>query len=197
DKYHPDSIRYFILANGPEKRDADFTWREFINSHNGELLGAWGNFVNRTLAFIYKYFNAAVPEGGLNPEINAKITEMYRIIGTLIEKGSIKEALDTAFESVRFGNKYFDAEKPWDTRKTNTAHCSDAIYTCVQMIANLAVMLEPFLPFSSAKIRNWLSLDNSWSVKFIPAGFIIPEPEILFERLDKKAVDEQNSEQTN
>ena len=191
DRYHPDSIRYFILASGPEKRDTDFTWREFVNSHNGELLGAWGNFINRTLAFIFKYFNASVPTGKLNAEINAKITEAYQVAGALIEKGSLREAIDMLFEFVRYGNKYFDTEKPWETRNTNIEHCSDAIYNCVQMIANLAVLLEPFLPFSSAKIREWLSIENSWSVKSVPIGFVIPKPEILFERLDKKVVDEE------
>ena len=191
DRYHPDSIRYFILASGPEKRDTDFTWREFINSHNGELLGAWGNFVNRTLAFIFKYFDAVVPSGKLNSDINTKITEAYNVIGKLIENGNLRDALDTAFEFVRFGNKYFDTEKPWETRNTNVECCSDAIYNCVQMIANLAVILEPFLPFSSAKIMDWLSIESSWSVKIVSVGFLIPEPEILFERLDKKVVAEE------
>jgi len=110
DRYHPDSIRYFILANGPEKRDTDFTWREFVNNHNGELLGAWGNFVNRTLAFVHKYFDALVPNGELNLEIYAKTAELYKTIGLLIESGNLKEALNTVFEFVRYGNKYFDAQ---------------------------------------------------------------------------------------
>ena len=191
NRYHPDSIRYFMIANGPEKRDTDFTWREFINSHNGELLGAYGNFVNRTLAFVYKYFNSIVPEGKPHPEINVKITELYQTAGNLIENGSLKEAIDTVFEFVRFGNKYFDTERPWETRTVNNKNCSETIYNCVQIIANLAVLLEPFLPFSSSRIRSWLSINNEWSVKSIPSGISIPEPEILFERLDKKVVDEE------
>jgi methionyl-tRNA synthetase len=191
DRYNPDSIRYFIFANGPEKRDADFTWREFVNSHNGELLGAYGNFVNRTLAFVHKYFNAAVPEGSLRPDISRKISELYIVVGKLIEGGNLKEAIDTIFEFVRFGNKYFDTEKPWEARNTNMKSCSDTLYNCVQIIANLAVLLEPFLPFSSEKIIQWLSIENGWSVKNVPVGFSISVPEILFERLDKKIVDEE------
>jgi methionyl-tRNA synthetase len=191
DRYHPDSIRYFILASGPEKRDTDFTWREFVNSHNGELLGAWGNFVNRTLAFIYKYFNAVVPEGKLNSEISKKTSDLYPVIGSLIENGNLKESLDAVFEFVRFGNKYFDTEKPWETRNSDTDKCRQTIFNCVQLIANLAVLLEPFLPFSSSKIKSWLSIKNGWTVKSVPSGFLIPEPEILFERLDKKIVDEE------
>jgi len=191
DRYHPDSIRYFILTSGPEKRDSDFTWREFINSHNSELLGAYGNFVNRTLVFVYKYFDATVPNGKLNIEISQKITDLYQSIGGLIEDGRLKEAIDTIFEFVRFGNKYFDTKRPWETRNSNIKKCSEAMYNCVQIIANLAVLLEPFLPFSSAKMRKWLDIENCWSVKVVPSGFLIPEPEILFERLDKKVADEE------
>ena len=191
DRYHPDSIRYFILANGPEKRDTDFTWQEFVNSHNGELLGAWGNFVNRTLAFIHKYYDALIPNGKTDPEISTKIAELYQTTGELIEEGRLKEALGTVFEFVRHGNKYFDTKRPWETRTTDIISCNNAIYNCVQMIANLSVLLQPFLPFSSAKINNWLAIENSWSTKNIPAGLVIPTPEILFERLDKKIADEE------
>ena len=191
DRYHPDSIRYFLLANGPEKRDTDFTWREYVNNHNGELLGAWGNFVNRTLAFIHKYFDASVPNGKLNSDLNTKTIAMYQTVGALIESGGMKEALNTIFEFIRYGNKYFDSKKPWETRNTDIKNCSDTIYNCVQMIANIAILLEPFLPFSSSKIRGWLAVENDWVIKNVPAGLSIPKTEILFERLDKKVVDDE------
>ena len=191
DRYHPDSIRYFILANGPEKRDTDFTWREFVNSHNGELLGAWGNFINRTLAFVHKYLDGTVPEGKVDLKIGKKLPELYKTVGLLIENGSLKEAIDTAFEFVRAGNKYFDTRQPWITRETDMASCRSTIFTCVQMIANLSVLLEPFLPFSSAKIINWLDIPTGWGVKNVSAGFKVPEVEILFQRLDKKIVEEE------
>ncbi len=190
-RYDPDSIRYFFIANAPEKRDADFSWREFINSHNNELLGAYGNFVNRTLVFIYKYFKGVVPDGKISGEINSRIGGLYKDTGKMIEKGSLKDALDAVFEFVRSGNKYFDSEKPWETRNSDINACYTTIFTCVQIIANLSVLLEPFLPFSSGKIRNWLSVGSDWSEKSVPAGFIIPEPEILFERIDKKVIDEE------
>jgi len=191
DNYHPDSIRYFILSSGPEKRDTDFSWKEFVNSHNGELLGAWGNFVNRTLAFIYKYFDAVVPNGELNSDINTKTMELYQNVGDLIENGKLKESLDTLFEFVRFGNKYFDTEQPWKTRTADIDSCYNSIFNCVQMIANLSVMLEPFLPFSSSKVKSWLSVEAGWTFKSVPAGYLIPEPGILYERLDKKVADEE------
>jgi len=191
DRYHPDSIRYSMIASGPEKRDTDFTWREFVNSHNGELLGAYGNFVNRTLAFTWKYLGAYVPEGILVSEIETKIREQFHVIGTLIEAGDLKEGINTAFELVRFGNKYFDSEQPWTTRNTDMTSCNHTIYNCIQLIANLAVLLEPFLPFSSSKIKGWLAVENGWKMQHVSTGFIIPEPEILFERMDKKIINEE------
>lgn len=191
DRYDPDSIRYFLIANGPEKRDTDFSWREFVFSHNGELLGAYGNFVNRTLMFIYKYFDAAVPYGKNDQHVFLKIGESFPTVGAMIENGDLKEAIDTIFSLTRFGNKYFDERKPWETRNTDIYSCNDTIFNCVQIIANLAVLLEPFLPFSSAKIRKWLALDSLWTQKSVSGGFLIPEPEILFSRLDKKIIEEE------
>lgn len=190
-RFDPDSIRYFFIANGPEKRDTDFSWREYVNRHNGELLGAYGNFVNRTLAFIFKHFEAFVPDGTLSAEIALRIESLYLVVGKLIENGNLKEAIETIFEFVRFCNKYFDTQRPWETRQTDISSCCNTLFTCVQMIGNLAILLEPFLPFSSAKIRDWLKLNNAWKSNQIPAGFLIPAPEILFERLDKKIVDEE------
>jgi methionyl-tRNA synthetase len=189
NRYHPDSIRYFMIAKGPERRDSDFSWREFVNSHNGELLGAYGNFVHRVLAFIYNYVDAAVPEGLWDSEIETRVAALYLNVGTLIENGVLKEAIDTIFDFARFGNKYFDTEQPWRTRQTDIAACHNTLFNCVQIIANLAVLLEPFLPFSSGKVKGWFGLDSGWSVRRISAGFVVPQPDLLFERIDKAVVD--------
>jgi methionyl-tRNA synthetase len=153
DRYDPDSIRYFMIANGPEKRDTDFSWREYVNSHNSELLGAYGNFINRTLAFIQKHFEGKVPAGTPDEEIQAKISGLYAAVGDKIEKGLLKDALDELFEFVRGSNRYFDQQKPWETRHTDVAACAHTLYNCVQIISNLAVLLNPFLPFSSRKVQ--------------------------------------------
>lgn len=189
DRYDPDSIRYFFLANGPEKKDADFSWREFVNSHNGELLGAYGNFVNRSLAFIRKYWNGVVPGGRTNAGIASAIASLYQTTGSLIEKGAFKDALNGIFEFVRQANKYFDTETPWITRTSDQEACRNTLYQCVQMIANLAVLLRPFLPFSSEKICGWLSLDDKWQLHEVQGGYYLPEIQILFERIDKSAVE--------
>ena len=191
DNFDPDSIRYFLITNGPEKRDTDFTWREYVNSHNGELLGAYGNFANRNLAFITKYFSGVVPEGILDTEISLKLDALFPAAGDRIENGAFKEALDGIFEFVRWSNKYFDSQKPWETRTAAPQECENTLYNCVQIIANLAVLLKPFLPFSSEKVQRWLGLNDLWKPQYITSGYILPETGILFERIDKSRVEEE------
>ncbi len=191
ENYDPDSIRYFFITNAPEKRDTDFSWREFICSHNGELLGAYGNFVNRTLVFINKYCESKIPNGIINGNVNERITEIFVSVGDKIETGNFKDALDEIFEFVRSSNKYYDAEKPWETRITDLDKCNSSIFNCVQIIANLSVLLKPFLPFSSTKIQKWLSIGDDWCPKFIESGNVIPMVDILFQRIDKSVIDEE------
>jgi len=193
DRYDPDSLRYFLIANGPEKRDADFSWREYINSHNGELLGVYGNFVNRCLVFITKYFSGTVPDGEWNGEIEKHIVGIYPAVGEKIEQGNFKDGLAEIFELVRYANRYFDQEKPWSTRNDDPAACRNTLFNCAQIIANIAVLLEPFLPFSSAKIIGWLNLSGRWNPQYIGKGAVIPTTEILFERIDKKVIEEESS----
>lgn len=187
-RYEADSLRYYLLANGAEKRDADFSWQGFITSHNNELLGAWGNFVNRTLIFITKYLDGRVPDGSLEKGLEEEIDRLYDEIGKKVEGGRFKEAIDDIFAFVRFSNKYFDLGKPWITRNTSLRDCQDTLYNCVQLIVNLAVLLKPFLPFSSEKVLGWFLLDSSWKRKTVPTGFVIPETEILFRRIDRERI---------
>lgn len=191
DRYDPDSIRYFLISNCPEKRDTDFSYHEFIKRHNGELLGAYGNFAHRSLVFIHKYFDGAVPEGDYNQEIKKGIASLYDKVGACIADGDIKHGLELIFEYIRWSNKYFDDEKPWITRSEDIEECGNTLYNCVQIIANLAVLLKPFIPFSSEKIIEDLRIDDSWQLKRIEAGYSIGKPEVLFERIDKKVAVEE------
>lgn len=188
-RYHPDTIRYFFIANGPEKRDADFSWREFIERNNSELVGVWGNFVNRTLAFIVKYLDGRIPEGITDIEISNRIEKGFEIVGRKIEKGNFKDAIDEAFELARFGNKYYDTKTPWKTRATDPEDCGNTLFNCVQLIANISELLTPFLPFSSAFIERWLGYDFSWNPVEIQAGRMLPDISVLFKRIDKSAAD--------
>ena len=193
ERYEPDSLRYFFIANGPERKDSDFSWRDYVNSHNGELVGAYGNLINRSLVFISKYLDNRVPEGVLANGIAERLESIYKDVGDKIEQTRFRDAIDTIFELVRFGNKYFDTEKPWETRCTDLERCQNTLYNCVQIIANLAVLLEPFLPFTSEKVSGWLKLSNEWKPQYISSGYELPEVELLFNRIDKKVIVEEIS----
>lgn len=185
DVYQPDAIRYFLIANGPEKRDTDFSKVEFVKSVNGELLGTYGNFVNRSLIFIQKYFDGVVPEGQTDPSVQGELNILYGKVARLFEAGRLKDALDTVFEQLRRANKFFDEKEPWNTRTQNPPACRNTLYNCVQIIANVSVILAPILPFSSEKIARWLGIDLSWGYKVVPEGRRLPEIEVLFNRLEK------------
>ena len=194
EKYNIDSLRYFFIINGPEKRDTDFSWREFVNKNNGELLGVYGNLVNRTLVFLKKYFNSEVPKGQLNSKIKGDIDTLYKEIGILMEGGNLKISVEKIFDFTRSINKYFDDTAPWITINTNKIKCTDTIYNCLVAIVNIANLLHPFLPFSSAKIKEWLNCNsNTWEYIEIEIGNRIKEFDILFERLDKSIIDEELS----
>ncbi|SDY00335.1 methionine--tRNA ligase [Paenibacillus sp. CF384] len=193
-RYQPDSIRYFLIANGPERRDTDFSWREFIHSHNGELLGAFGNFVNRTLAFIAKSFDGRVPAGELSDEWKQILMELYRDSGALIEEGRLKEALELIFARIRHANKYFDEQKPWVQIKENPEACGFTLHTCAGIIANLANLLQPFIPFSCERIRTFLFLEQpAWKLITVPANQQIQSISLLFERIDPKRIEEEEA----
>ncbi|MBB4822859.1 methionyl-tRNA synthetase [Sporosarcina luteola] len=191
ERYHPDSLRYFLTANAPENRDADFSWREFIYSHNSELLGAYGNFVNRTLKFIEKSYDSIVPIEEINPSIQQAISALYPAVRSLIERGDSKEALETIFHFVRHANKYFDDEQPWKQVKEDSEACDRTMATCVYMIANLAQLLSPFLPFSSEEVKQMLGLPSlAWqeiNPKIEKLGAISP----LFERIPIERIHEE------
>ena len=193
-RYQPDSIRYFLIANGPEHRDTDFSWLDFINRHNGELLGAFGNLVNRTLAFIEKSFDGKVPEGNLEEDWRKIIEQSYADTGTLIEQGRLKEALASVFRVVRQANKFYDERKPWLQIKNDPEACGRTLHTCVQIIANLANLLQPFIPFACDRIRDFLALDEpGWSRCHVPVNRTICQLAKLFERIDPSRIEEEMS----
>lgn len=182
--YNPDAIRYFFMANGPEKRDADFSWGEFQRQNNAELVGAWGNLVNRTLAFAVKFLDCQVSPERIEDGIRERIRRLYKSVGTQIERGAFREALEEIFEAVRFGNTYYDAEQPWKTRISNRQRCANTIGNCAYLIANMAVLLHPFLPFSSSKVMKWLGVGPQWEAQDMGVEVIPRDISILFCRID-------------
>ncbi|MFJ7972014.1 methionine--tRNA ligase [Psychrobacillus sp. NPDC096389] len=187
--YHPDSLRYFLTVNAPENRDTDFSWREFIYSHNSELLGAFANFVNRNLKFIEKSFDSMVPQVKVAMTIQNDISSLYQSVGELIETGHFKKAIETIFEAVRAANRYFDERQPWVTVNDDKAHCEETLATCVYILQNFGQLLQPFLPFSSKEIEKMLNTSfNTWNViEKLPSQITDIEP--LYERIDVKKIE--------
>lgn len=212
EHYDADSIRYFFIANGPEKRDSDFSWREFIGCHNAELVNQLGNLVHRTLVFLKKSYDLKVPLGSLEPFIQSSIEGAYSLAGKSIEEGSFREAIESVTHLVRLGNRYFDEQKPWVTVKEDRPVCDQALFNLLQVIANLSLLLEPFIPFTSKKLTALLNLTfctdtppphstslailHSWAPVYVPPGHSLNEPIPLFQRLDAKRVEEEQERLT-
>ena len=191
DHYDADSIRLYFLAFGPETKDADFSWENFITFHNGQLLGAYGNFVNRTLAFINKYCDSIVPKGTIDPAVEDAIDTAFSDTSDAIERGNFRDAIKHIFALVNFANKYYDENKPWVTRTENPEACNELLFNCVQIITNLAVLFAPFIPASSEKVSSWLKTDLSWEKKEVAGAITIPAVEVLYQRIDKKRIKEE------
>ncbi|MBM7655598.1 methionine--tRNA ligase [Neobacillus cucumis] len=191
EKYEPDSIRYFLTINAPENRDADFSWKEFIYSHNSELLGAYGNFVNRTLKFIEKSFEGLIPDKDINSNIKDKVNLLYIEVGHCIETASFKQGLEKVFELVRFSNKYFDEQQPWKQIKDDTESCKQTLADCVYLVANLAHILTPFLPFSSEKVKSLISTTETEWRAFLVEPQRLSHVEPLFKRIDPVRIEEE------
>jgi methionyl-tRNA synthetase len=191
ERYQPDSIRYFLTINAPENRDADFSWKEFIYSHNSELLGAYGNFVNRTLKFIEKSYDGVIPEKEITLNIQDKVNRLYKEVGYCIETTSFKQGLEKVFELVRFSNKYFDEQQPWKQIKDDTESCKQTLADCVYLIANLSHILTPFLPFSGEKVKEMINTTKTdWSAFFVKSQHL-SKVEPLFERIDTVRIEEE------
>lgn len=191
ESYDPDSIRYFLTINAPENRDADFSWKEFIYSHNSELLGAYGNFVNRTLKFIEKSFEGDIPDKVISSEIQDKVMRLYNEVGHCIENAAFKQGLEKVFELVRFSNKYFDEQQPWKQIKEDTESCKFTLANCVYLIGNLAHILTPFLPFSSGKVKEMLNIKELEWGAFVVKAQHLSKVEPLFERIDLAKIEEE------
>jgi len=188
ERYHPDSIRYFLTINAPENRDTNFSWREFIYSHNSELLGAYANFVNRTLKFIQNQLTGEVPRSAVDSRIQNRVELLYHQVGEAIEAARIKQALEEIFECIRYANKYFDEQQPWRAEEEQR---DTTIATCVFLIVNFAQLLHPFLPHSSEEVRKMLHHTQfSWRlITNLPLSIENVNP--LFERIDIKAITEE------
>ena len=180
-EYNIDSIRYFFLSNGPEKKDSNFSLDEFKQVHNSDLVNKFGNFVNRTLKF--KGLEK-VEVNKLDEEIRKIVLETYENVSKSIGKLEFRNAIEEIMKLVEFGNKYYDETKPWVLYKENMDEFKKVIYNCTYIIANLANLFEPVMPEASKKIQKYLDIDTSkWGEIEVKEEIKLDNLEPLFERI--------------
>ncbi len=195
-----DVLRYVLTANAPETKDNDFTWRDFQNRNNSELVAIFGNFVNRAVVLTHKYFDGTVPAAGTLEEADkdalAEIADTCGRLTENLENFHFREALKEAMNIARTGNRYLQETEPWKVAKTDMARTATVLNTALQICANLAVAFEPFLPFSAGKLSRMLGLtDLKWAdlgrADLIAAGSTIGQPELLFEKIEDDIIQAQ------
>lgn len=191
-----DSIRYYMIANGPETKDINFTLNDFIQIHNKFLVGVFGNFVNRNLSYINKKFDGNIPNGKVDETIKALTEETFDKVGGLIEQGKLRQAVETAMAYVGAGNKYYDDNKPWIQVVEDINGFNNTTYTCVYMMANMANLFAPFMPETCLKIKQKLALNEEvkWEAVDIGENLKVQNGDLLFERLQLIATAQQTSE---
>ena len=195
-----DVLRYVLCANAPETKDNDFTWKDYQARNNNELVAVLGNFVNRALVLTQKYYGGVVPACGELTEYDKQtIAELSTIKASLennIENYRFREALKDAMNFSRIGNKYLADSEPWKVVKTDTERVKTILYIALQITANIATAIEPFMPFSAAKILGMLAVekfgwDSLGSMELIPAGHTIGTPTLLFEKIEDEVIQRQ------
>lgn len=181
EKYNADSLRYYLINNGPEKKDTNFSTEHFETTHNSEILNKYGNLVNRVLKF--KELEE-ISDGVLNSEVDKELDKVYKEVSFAVEKLEFKEATDKVMQFVEYANKFYDDQKPWIQKKEDIKAFNDTIYTCAVIIANLSNLFEPFMPFSSEKIRKYLKLPApKWEKISVKSGIKLNNIEALFNRI--------------
>jgi methionyl-tRNA synthetase len=197
-----DVLRYTLTANAPENKDNDFTWKDFQAKNNNELVAIFGNFINRVVVLTNKYYEGIVPApndfSDIDEDVLAAIKEFPNTIGKSIERYRFREASQELMNLARLGNKYLADEEPWKVIKLDEERVQTIMYVALQISAALAVVSEPFLPFTSSKLKNILNIDTilSWenvakNAILLPETHQINKAELLFSKLEDKAIEAQ------
>jgi methionyl-tRNA synthetase len=200
-KFPVDSLRYCLTNILPETRDSDFSWKDFQARHNNELADILGNFVNRTLTFIIRHFDSRIPERNSLSRTDRNLIELLestpKTVGSLIDQFKIREAVREIMDVARYANKYFNDQSPWDSIKKEPKKCGTTINLCAETIRTLSIILDPFIPLTTKKIRQYIGESpNSKSLEWDNAGTLslkagkkIGKPKILFEKIADKLID--------
>lgn len=192
-----DVLRYVLTANAPETKDNNFTWKDYQERNNNELVAVYGNFVNRALQLTKKYFNGVVPACGelldIDKEVFNELKGVKEKVETLLNNYKFRDAQREVMNIARIGNKYMTDCEPWKLWKTEPLRVETILYVCLQLVANLAIAFEPFLPFSSKKLRQLIHIENAdWSklgaTDLLTQGHQLAEPELLFEKIEDETI---------
>ena len=195
-----DVLRYVLTANAPETKDNNFTWKDFQDRNTNELVAVYGNFVNRALQLTKKYFNGIVPECGELQDVDRAAIEEFKDVKqkveTLLDAFKFRDAQKEAMNLARIGNKYITDCEPWHVAKTDMERVKTILYISLQLVANLEIAFEPFLPFSSAKLREMLGVaETEWdqlgSTELLKPGHQLGTPALLFEKIEDDAINAQ------
>ena len=195
-----DVLRYVLTANAPETKDNNFTWKDFQERNNSELVAIYGNFVNRALQLTKKYFDGVVPPCGELLDVDQQALGEFKDVKNKVEgyldAFKFREAQKEAMNLARIGNKYMTECEPWKVWKTDPERVKTVLYISLQLVANLAIAFEPFLPFSSEKLRRLIQMDTcDWSLlgsrDLLKAGHQLAEPELLFEKIEDETIERQ------
>ena len=195
-----DVLRYALSANMPESKDNDFTWKDFQTKNNSELVAIYGNFVNRAVVLTHKFYGGKVPAQGelteYDKETIATLADFPKKIGDSIENYRFREGLANMMDLARLGNKYLAETEPWKVIKENPARVETIMNIALQIAANLAILSEPFLPFTAEKLRNQLGLnETTWNetggADLLPVGTLIGESSLLFEKIEDDVIEKQ------
>ena len=195
-----DVLRYVLTANAPETKDNNFTWRDFQDRNNNELVAVYGNFVNRALQLTKKYWDGVVPACGELTDVDRHAIEEFKDVKAkvenLLDAFKFRDAQFEAMNLARIGNRYITECEPWKVWKTDPKRVETILYISLQLVANLAIAFEPFLPFSSKKLRELINMaDFDWSqlgqTDLLPAGHQLAEPALLFEKIEDETIEAQ------
>lgn len=186
DEYDPDTIRFYFIANSPEKSDVNFCKDDLVALHNKVLVGGFGNFVNRNLSFLKKQFDGTVLSGEIDLDVKGRTASLYRDLGEAIAAGELRCSARLIVDYINDANKYYDSRKPWEQAKKNDLNdFNSTSSTCLYIMANMANLFDPFLPFGCKRLRKMLHIDENpqWAEAFVPENLVLEDVSILYERL--------------
>jgi len=192
-----DVLRYALLSSAPETKDNNFTWKDFQTKNNSELVGIFGNFINRVAVLIHKYYDGVVPQGDINAPELQEINKAAKEISGFLENYEFRNSLTALMNLARFGNQYLQTEEPWKTIKDNPEKATNSLFVGAQIAVALAQLCEPFMPFSSEKLLNMFNVQKSdWKdvekkSVLIETGHKINEASLLFSKIEDDVIEAQ------